>query len=187
MCENAVKFLFIYLDNILGLHDDSDIVKNEIEKTYHTEDRNKLPVSYDLWEMNEGVHIYSLASIYAAFSSIMEMYKVVKPEYEEKNRIKLENKKKKKKKIDMYKKEMEKYINEKMYNENTKTIKRNTNDEITDISVLGTVVPFKMYGPKEKRVVNTIEKINMTLRTYTGGYLRFEGDHYREGKSPWSI
>ena len=27
----------------------------------------------------------------------------------------------------------------------------------------------------------------MTLRTYTGGYLRFEGDHYREGKSPWSI
>ena len=187
MCENAVKFLFIYLDNILGLHDDSDIVKNEIEKTYHTEDRNKLPVSYDLWEMNEGVHIYSLASIYAAFSSIMEMYKVVKPEYEEKNRLKLESINKIEKKIDMYKKEMEKYINEKMYNENTKTIKRNTNDEITDISVLGTVVPFKMYGPKEKRVVNTIEKINMTLRTYTGGYLRFEGDHYREGKSPWSI
>ena len=48
MCENATKFLCIYMDNILGLHDDSDIVKNEIEKTYHTEDRNKLPVSYDL-------------------------------------------------------------------------------------------------------------------------------------------
>ena len=108
-------------------------------------------------------------------------------EYEEKNRLKLESINKIEKKIDMYKKEMEKYINEKMYNENTKTIKRNTNDEITDISVVGTVVPFKMYGPKEKRVVNTIEKINMTLRTYTGGYLRFEGDHYREGKSPWSI
>ena len=80
-----------YMDNILNLHDDSDIVKNEIEKTYHTENRNKLPVSYDLWEMNEGVHIYSLASIYAAFSSIMEMYKVVKPEYEEKSRLILES------------------------------------------------------------------------------------------------
>ena len=74
-----------------------------------------------------------------------------------------------------------------MVNENTKTLKRNINDDVTDISVLGAVVPFKMYGAKEKRVTNTIEKINMTLRTYTGGYLRFEGDHYREGKSPWSI
>ena len=74
-----------------------------------------------------------------------------------------------------------------MYNENTKTLKRNTMDDITDISILGTVVPFKMYEAKEKRVTNTIEKINMRLRTYTGGYLRFEGDHYREGKSPWSI
>ena len=33
---------------------------------------------------------------------------------------------------------------------------------------------------------NTVERINMTLRTYTGGYKRFEGDHYREGK-PWVI
>ena len=74
-----------------------------------------------------------------------------------------------------------------MYNENTKTLKRNTIDDITDISMLGAVVPFKMYGVKEKKVANTIEKINMRLRTYTGGYLRFEGDHYREGKSPWSI
>ena len=69
-----------------------------------------------------------------------------------------------------------------MYNENTKTLRRNINDDITDISVLGAVVPFEMYGAKEKKVTNTIEKINMTLRTYTGGYLRFEGDHYREGK-----
>ena len=43
MCENAVKFLCIYMDNILNLHDTEDVVKNEIEKTYHTEDRNKLP------------------------------------------------------------------------------------------------------------------------------------------------
>ena len=187
MCENAVKFLCIYMDNILGLHDDSDIVKNEIEKTYHTENRNKLPVSYDLWEMNEGVHLYSLASIYSAFNAILEMYEILKPEYEEKNRLKLESINKLSKKIDFYKKEMDKYIKANMYNENTKTLKRNTNDEITDISVLGTVVPFKMYKPNEKKVTNTVEKINMRLRTYTGGYLRFEGDHYRGGNSPWAI
>ena len=187
MCENAVKFLFVYMDNILGLHDDSDVVKNEIEKTYHTEERNKLPVSYDLWEMHEGVHLYSLASIYAAFESMTKMYEIFKPEYEEKNRLKLESVNKIEKKIEFYKSEIKKYIDEKMYNEKTNTLKRNSNDEITDISVVGSVVPFKLYNPKENRVINTIEKINMTLRTYTGGYLRFEDDHYREGKSPWSI
>ena len=187
MCENAVKFLFVYMDNILGLHDDSDVVKKEIEKTYHTEERNKLPVSYDLWEMHEGVHLYSLASIYAAFESMTKMYEIFKPEYEEKNRLKLESVNKIEKKIEFYKSEIKKYIDEKMYNEKTNTLKRNSNDEITDISVVGSVVPFKLYNPKENRVINTIEKINMTLRTYTGGYLRFEDDHYREGKSPWSI
>lgn len=187
MCENAVKFLCIYMDNILGIHDDSDIVKNEIEKTYHTENRNKLPASYDLWEMHEGVHLYSLASINAAFNAIKKIYEIFKTEYEEKNRLKLESVNKLEKKIEFYQKEIKKYVDNNLVNENTKTLKRNINDDVTDISVLGAVVPFKMYGAKEKRVTNTIEKINMTLRTYTGGYLRFEGDHYREGKNPWSI
>ena len=44
-----------------------------------------------------------------------------------------------------------------------------------------------LAAKRESRKFSTFEKINMTLRTYTGGYLRFEGDHYREGKSPWSI
>ena len=187
MCEKAVRFLCIYLDNIFDIHDESDVVKNEIEKTYHTENRNKLPVSYDLWEMHEGVHLYSLASTYSAFEAMFEMYDVFKSEYEEKNRLKLESINKLRKKVDMYKKEMEKYIKEHMYNESTKTLKRNANDEITDMSVIGAVVPFKMYKPDEKKILNTVEKINMTLRTYTGGYIRFEGDHYRGGKSPWSI
>lgn len=69
-----------------------------------------------------------------------------------------------------------------MYDENMKCLLRNSNDKKTDVSVIGSVVPFKMFGPKEKKVQNTIERINMTLRTYTGGYLRFEGDNYRDGK-----
>ena len=187
MSENAVKFLFVYMDNILGIKDESDVVKNEIEKTYHTEDRNKLPVSYDLWEMHEGVHLYSLASIYATFNSLLEIYDTLKSEYEEKNRLKLESINKMAKRMEFYKKEIIKYVKANMYNEQTNTLKRNTKDNIVDISLLGAVVPFEMCNAKEKIVQNTVERINMTLRTYTGGYLRFEGDHYRGGNSPWSI
>ena len=187
MCENATKFLCIYMENILGIHDDEDIVKNEIEKTYHTENRNKLPLSYDLWEMFEGVHLYSLVCIYAAFNSMLEIYEIFKPEYAEKNRLKLESINKLTKKINKYKKEIKNYIDKNLYNEKLNILKRNINDDVMDVSMIGTVVPFKIYKPNEKKIVNTVEKINLTLRTYTGGYLRFEGDHYREGKSPWSI
>ena len=74
-----------------------------------------------------------------------------------------------------------------MYQANTNTLKRNAEDDVIDISVIGAVVPFHLYDAKEKRIENTVERINMTRRTYTGGYLRFLGDHYREGKDPWSI
>ena len=55
-----------------------------------------------------------------------------------------------------------------------------------DISLLGLVYPFNMFSPKEKKIQNTVERINMTLRTYTGGYLRYEGDNYIGG-NPWII
>ena len=51
-----------------------------------------------------------------------------------------------------------------------------------DISLLGLVYPFSMFSPKEVKIQNTVERINMTLRTYTGGYLRYEGDNYIGGK-----
>ncbi len=56
-----------------------------------------------------------------------------------------------------------------------------------DISLLGAVTPFQMFKTKEKFVENTIEKINMTLRTYTGGYVRYENDGYMGGYNPWPI
>ena len=74
-----------------------------------------------------------------------------------------------------------------MYDEKTKCLLRNCNDKKTDISMLGSVVPFKLFGAKEKIVQNTVEKINLTLRTYTGGYIRFEEDSYMGGKNPWPI
>lgn len=187
MCENATKFLGIYMDNILGTKDESDVVKKEIEETYHTAERNKLPVSYDLWEMHEGVHLYSLSSIYAAFGAMKKIHSVLKPEYEQSNRLKVEAMNKLENKMTKYQDEIKKYMVDNLYDENTKTFLRNLNDKQTDISVVGVVEPFAIFSPKEKKVQNTIEKINMTLRTYTGGYLRFEDDHYCGGKSPWPI
>ena len=186
MCDKAVRFLERYMDNILGTKDKSDIVKKEIEETYHTENREKLPLSYDLWEMNEGVHLYSLASINAAYNAMLKIYEIIEPEYKE-NRLKLENIHKNIVRIKKQLEVMQKYVSQNLYNEKTKTLKRNIEDDKTDISVLGSVYPFEMFGPKEKKVLNTIEKINLTLRTYTGGYLRFEQDSYRGGKNPWPI
>ena len=187
MCENATKFLINYLDNIFGTKDKSDIVKNEIEKTYHTEDRNKLPVSYDLWEMNEGIHLYSLAAIYGAFQAMKKIHEVLKPEFEPNNRLKVEAINKLEAKVILYQEEIKKYILTNLYDAETKAFLRNQSDKRTDISQLGIVVPFELFSPKEKKVLNTVEKINMTLRTYTGGYLRFEQDHYRSGNSPWPV
>ena len=55
-----------------------------------------------------------------------------------------------------------------------------------DISIIGSVTPFHLFKAKERKIVNTIERINLSLRTYTGGYQRFEQDHYRNG-NPWPI
>ena len=74
-----------------------------------------------------------------------------------------------------------------MYDENTKTLRRNTQDNKMDISMIGSVYPFGLFGSNEKKILNTVEKINLTLRTYTGGYLRFEQDSYIEGKNPWPV
>ena len=186
ICESATKFLYIYMDNILGTRDESDIVKNEIEETYHTKGREKLPLSYDIWEMHEGVHLYSLASIYGAFNSMLEIYDNIKEQYTD-NRLKLENIHKNEIKIKKYIEELKKYISKNLYDATTKTLLRNLNNKKTDISILGVVEPFGLFAPEEKKIKNTIEKINLTLRTYTGGYLRFEQDHYMEGQNPWPI
>ena len=55
-----------------------------------------------------------------------------------------------------------------------------------DISLLGLSTPFELFTPKEKKMQNTVERLNLSIRTYTGGYLRYEGDKYIGG-NPWVI
>lgn len=190
MCENALKFLFKYLENVFNEKEENDLVKKEIEEKVKEEGREKDKIykhlSYDLWEMNEGVHLYSLASIYGAISAMREIYEEIKPKYEN-NRLKLEQIAKNTLKIENEINNIKKYVEKNLYNENTKTLRRNTTDDKMDISIIGSVYPFELFGGKEKKIINTVEKINLTLRTYTSGYLRFEQDSYIEGRNPWPI
>ncbi len=130
--------------------------------------------SYDLWEMHEGVHLYSLSAIYAALKAMIS----IKQEINEIKGIE---------ELEEKAKEIKKYCIKNLCDEQSKILKRNNKDNIMDISLLGTVVPFSMLDAEQKEIKNTIEKINMTLRTYTGGYLRFENDSYLGGNNPWPV
>lgn len=190
MCENALNFLFKYLENVFNEKEEKDLVKKEIEEKVKEEgrERDKIykHVSYDLWEMNEGVHLYSLASIYGALNAMLGIYEAIKPKYEN-NRLKLEQFNKNILKIQDEENNIKKYVEKNMYDENMKILHRNIQDNKMDVSMVGSVYPFELFGTNEKKILNTIEKINLTLRTYTGGYLRFEQDTYIEGKNPWPV
>lgn len=169
MCEKAIDFLKRY-------------VKDIFEKT------NKYHVSYDLWEMSEGIHLYSLASIYAAFECILKIYSILGNDVSEfeNNRLKQEKVEKNKKEIEKLQLEIKKFINKYLYDEEKKSYIRNTEDKKMDISIIGSVTPFEVFKPKENKIQNTVERINLSLRTYTGGYQRFENDNYMNG-NPWPI
>ena len=164
MCEKAVNFLEKYIEDLL-------------------EQKGKFQLSYDLWEEFEGVTLYSLSTIYAAFKAMLKIYAEVKSVLDI-------NKLKHEKHIELIQKrinDIKEYCLNTFYDDNKKSFVRNTVDRKIDISSLGAIVPFGMVSPKEKIVQNTIERINMTLRTYTGGYIRYENDGYMGGYNPWPI
>ena len=165
MCEKAVEYLKKYIDKVL-------------------EGKEEKPLSYDLWEENEGIHAYSLAAIFASFETLIKIYDCIAPEFNN-NRLKLENIKKEKEILEKYLLQIKEYIIKNFYNNEKKSFVRNK-DQKMDISLIGLVTPFAVFSPKEKKIENTIERINLTLRTYTGGYLRYEGDNYAGG-NPWVI
>ena len=165
MCESATKYLKQYIQNIL----------DEKEEEYK---------SYDLWEENEGIHTYSLAAIFSSFEIMIKIYEKLKSEFEG-NRLKIEKIEKELTILRKYLIQIKEYILKNLYDENKKSFIRNKDGKM-DISLLGLVTPFKLFAPKEKKILNTIERIELTLRTYTGGYLRYEGDSYAGG-NPWVI
>lgn len=169
MCERGVDFLKRYIKDVL-------------------ENTNKYHTSYDLWEMNEGIHFYSLSSIYSAFETMKTIYKVLENNISdfENNRLKDAKVSKNVKELEELQREIKKYIQDNLVDENQKTYVRNKEDKQMDISMIGAVIPFEVFKPKDKIMLNTIEKIELSLRTYTGGYRRFENDNYMQG-NPWPI
>lgn len=162
MCEKAVEFLKIYVSDIFS-------------------EKPKMKKSYDLWEEVEEISLYSLSAIYGAFNTMINIYKEFqntdnKKETEDKV-IELEN----------LKNVLRDYCQNTFYNCEKQSFVRNNNDKKIDISLIGSVVPFQMFDKKDEKVINTIEKINLKLRTYTNGYLRYEDDCYMGGKNPWPI
>ncbi len=166
MVEKAIKFLESYVEDII-------------------EDKKEIRVSYDLWEMYEGISTYSLASIFAAFEAMQKIYDALAEELQE-NRLKQQTILKQKEIIEKQLVNLKDYVIDRLYDEDKKSFVRNEEDRRLDISILGLAVPFRMFSPNEKKITNTIERINMNLRTYTGGYLRFENDHYT-GDRPWVV
>lgn len=188
MIEKATNFLEKYINYILGIEEKEDLVRIELEKDYKYKERDEIykHPSYDLWEMNEGVHLYSLSAIYAAFKSMINIYNELSETFEH-NRLKQDDIILAKARYENLMREIKKYIMENLYDKEKHILLRNTNDRLTDISIMGAVIPFEVFDPEEKVVKNTVEQINMTLRTYLGGYLRFQYDTYIEGTNPWII
>lgn len=167
MCENAIDFLDKYVTDVL-------------------EEKFELKKSYDLWEEYEGVTLYSMSAIFGAYNAMLNIYKEVKSEYAN-NRLRIEAMEKRKKILEKREREIKEYVLKTFYDENKKCFVRNLDDRRLDISILGSVTPFNLFSPKEKKFLTTIERMNMTLRTYTGGYIRYEDDRYNGGYNPWVI
>lgn len=134
----------------------------------------KLQRSYDLWEEYEGITLYGLTSIYEAFKAAIKLNIVLAVSGKE-NQI-----------LDEYCLKLKQFILENFFNVDNKTLMRNLEDFRMDISMLGPSVPFSMLEADSREIANTVQKMEMTLRTYTGGFLRYENDNYIGG-NPWIV
>ena len=168
MCEKAISFLEVYIDDTI-------------------ECKGKMPLSYDLWEEFEGYSLYSLSSIFAAFSAMIKIYGELRNEYSLKSKTDKIDKKVEKLTNEVFK--IRDYCSNTFYDNEKRSFVRNNKDKKMDISMLGMVVPFHMFDSKDKKVENTIETMEMTLRTYTGGFIRYENDTYMSNPNPnpWAI
>ncbi|MCL2342062.1 MAG: glycoside hydrolase family 15 protein, partial [Firmicutes bacterium] len=98
MCEKGIKFLEGYIDNITSC--------------------------YDLWEMYEGIHMYSIASVFAAFEAMLKTYKELDGEFAG-NRLKQEGINKQKEILGNKIIEIKKYVLNNFYDESKKSFVRN--------------------------------------------------------------
>ncbi len=133
-------------------------------------DTNLHITCYDLWEMNEGKHIYTLASIYYAFKLYVENIQNAKL-------------------VTLIKIKMDKIYNnilDVFWNEQKGYFKISDNRDMVDVSTLSLVWPFEIFDVNDEKIVKTVNKIEEYLTSPIGGIYRFEFDHYMD-TNPWVI
>lgn len=165
MLQNGYKYLLKYVEKVI-------VGKN----TY----------TFDIWENTQEDTIYGMGSVFAAINAMKKIYEIVKEEYAE-NRLKVEQINKEIIKIPQIIVEIKEWIHKKMYDQEKGAYVNSVGKKKIDISVLTLVEPFGVFTPYEKRMENTKILIDMHLKTYSGGYLRYESDGYMGGKNPWSL
>lgn len=165
MIEKAVKFLIKKTEKILETNESS---------------------TFDIWETHRGINTYSLGSIFYAFNNALNIYKEIE-KTNIKNRLKMEQIRTKKEKIETLQPILKRYIFIKFYDEEKKTFVRSEKEQIVDISSLLLSSLFGVFSPKEIKMETTMQNIDLKLRTFQGGYLRYENDNYMGGKNPWPM
>lgn len=158
MLENAKNFLEEYTNDLLSQN-------------------QSFQKSYDLWEEFEGNSLYSISAIFAAFKSMIKIYSEI--DYD-RFAGEIEN-------LQRKSEDIKEYSMQTFYDNEKNAYVRNLVDRRMDMSIVGTIVPFKMFDANDINVKNTIDRINSLLKTYTGGYIRYENDGYLGGKNPWPI
>ena len=165
MLQNAFKYLEKYVEDVLNGVDTK---------------------TFDLWENVEEDTIYGVTSVFYAIKVMKEIFEELKEEYSE-NRLKVEQMNRQIRTILPTLEKLKKHILENYYSEERGSFVRNKKENKIDISLLSLVTPFKIISPNENKMQNTLSVIDMTLKTYTGGYIRYENDGYLGGYNPWSL
>ena len=166
MLQNAYKYVLNYVKKVV----------------YENEKTN----TFDLWENYEGESTYGLASCYAGLESMKNIYEVMIEELKD-NRLRVEQMRREIKEIEPLLVDLKKYIEDNYYNEERQSYVNNVDENKIDISTLALITPFNIFTERENKITNTVANIDMTLKTHTGGYIRYENDYYLGGYHPWTI
>lgn len=165
MIDRACRYLIRYTDDLLSGKDTN---------------------TFDLWENFRGDTIFGTSALFESLYISLKIYSEVESEYKS-NRLKLEQIKKQKTKIEERLPKLKNYIIKTFYDSDRKSFVRAKKERTLDASSIVSFSMFNVFSPKELKSRKTIENIDMSLRTYSGGYLRFEDDHYIGGDNPWPM
>ncbi|MDQ2084886.1 glycoside hydrolase family 15 protein [Herbivorax sp. ANBcel31] len=162
--------------------------------------------SYDLWEERVGEHAYSSAAVYGGIKAGVSAAKILNAPFKIIEKWDLAAKNLKiaieqnlwkpqanrflrsvKTKLNPWGSEHSNHTT--VVTVNSKGYKRDVTleDYTIDVSLLGLIVPFKVFDAKDQRVVNTVRAIEKALTSHpVGGIKRYENDGYIGG-NPWVL